>query len=222
MLSYLFDFQKSMERFKGNFILSMWSKKKRKKTESEGRMHRRLKNGFKPNSKVSQHSLIKDTWSHRWPLLSHKNMVWNLTSVIICLPDFLFDLKFGLFWLCLNTWSHRWILISSLIIYLFIFNQVSFDQHWGGIWDIWYVLMCLFLKKRPSFGIIGTVNHLLACDYANVPSPCIWVNLPLNLLTRWKLNILSNCDPWELRCVCNFKKFLWQGIYNFPIASIYN
>ena len=93
-----------------------------------------------------------------------------------------------------------WILISSLIIYLFIFNQVSFDQHWGGIWDIWYVLMCLFLEKRPSFGI----------------------NLPPNLLTRWKLNILSNCDPWELRCVCNFKKFLWQGLYNFPIASIYN
>ena len=60
---------------------------------------------------------------------------------------------------------------------------MSFDQHWGGIWDIWYVLMCLFLKKRPSFGIIGTVNRLLACDHANVPSPCIWVNLPLNLLT---------------------------------------
>ena len=27
--------------------------------------------------------------------------------------------------------------------------------------------MCLFLEKRPSFGITGTVNCLLACDHAN-------------------------------------------------------
>ena len=34
---------------------------------------------------------------------------------------------------------------------------------------IWYVFMCLFLEKRPSFGITSIVNCLLACDHANIP-----------------------------------------------------
>ena len=89
---------------------------------------------------------------------------------------------------------------------------MSFDQHWGGIWDIWYVLMYLFLEKKSSFGIIGTINRLLACDHANIPSPCIWVNLPLTLLTRWKLDILSNSNPLRTQ-VCAILRIFYGKIY---------
>ena len=39
---------------------------------------------------------------------------------------------------------------------------ISISYHLRAI-----VLMCLFLEKRPSFGITGTVNCLLASDHAN-------------------------------------------------------
>ena len=95
MLSYLFDFQKSMECFKGNFIVNMWSKNDRKKMESD------------PILKLSQH------------------LVWNLTfnfynNSSSWLP---FELKIWSLLSLLMT-NIRWILISSLIIFIFLIKWV--------------------------------------------------------------------------------------------------
>ena len=104
-----------------------------------------------------------------------------------------------------------------LFDYLFIyFNQVSFDQPRETNIDVvcatWYIFVAMQTVLHVEWIIfIGENLH--------VPSPCIWVNLTLTLLTRWKLIILSNSDPWKLWRVCNFKKILWQVI-NFQLHQL--
>ena len=84
-------------------------------------------------------------------------------------------------------------------------------------------MVCVYVpisREKTSFGITGTVNCLLACDHANIPSPCIWVNLPLTLLTRWKLDILSNSNPLRTQ-VCAILRIFYGKIYiTFQLLQI--
>ena len=167
-----------------------------------------------------------------------------MTAVIAQKYGLKFDINFcnnSSSWLpfCLKIWSLltlfktniRWILFSSLIIYLFILIKwvlISLGKQTLR----WYMRHGIYLCHHLEIQILLIVSWLVAMqtvlhvewiifigENLHVPSPCIWVNLTLTLLTRWKLIILSNSDPWKLRRVCNFKIFLWQVI-NFQLHQL--